>query len=124
MAWRDERPGVQPRLPLQPAIAPSGRDRERLDPPVSVRYRELFASGVGRPPRPRDLESADSTRVAKCAAFAGLPPSGFPRRQPRRSIEDVVIPFPLPCLGSIDASLTKYASRRYHKRASQSNEVI
>src|SRR5882762_4658876 len=109
MAWEDERPGAQLQLPLLPAIAPSERDRERLDPPVSGRCRELFASGVGRPPRPQDLESADSTKVATCAVFAVLPPSGFPRRQPRRSSEDVVIPFLLPCLGSIATSLTKYA---------------
>src|SRR2546422_11056035 len=99
MAWRDERPGVQLHLPLQHAIATSGRDRERRDPPVSVRYRELFASGVRYPPRPQDLESADSTKVATCAAFAVPPPSDFPRRQPRRSNEDVVIPFPHPMLG-------------------------
>src|ERR1700693_2493477 len=98
MAWRDEPPGVQLHLPLQPAIALSGRDRERLDPPVSARYRELFASGVRHPPRPQDLESAGSKKVAPCAAFAVLPASGFPRRQPRRSNEDVVIPFRLPCL--------------------------
>src|SRR5580692_8531315 len=109
MACWDERQGVQLRLPLQPAIAPRGPDRGRLDPLVSVRYRELFASRVGHRPRSQDLESADSTRVAMCAAFAVPPPSGFPRRQPQRSNEDVVIPFALPCLGSIDASLTKYA---------------
>jgi len=28
--------------------------------------------------------------VVMCAVFALLPPSGFPRRQPRRSSEDVV----------------------------------
>src|ERR1700688_5217330 len=83
-------------LPLPPAIALSGRDRERLDPLVSVRYPGLFASRVGHRPRPQGLESADSTRVAMCAAFAVPPPSGFPRRQPRRNNEDVVIPFPLP----------------------------
>src|SRR5882757_9513928 len=37
---------AQPRLPLQPAIARSERDRERLDPPVSGRCRERCASGV------------------------------------------------------------------------------
>src|SRR5579864_9015753 len=110
MAWRDERPGVQLHLPLQPAIAPRGRDQGKLDPQVSARCRELFASGVGHPPRPQDLESADSAKVATCAALAGLPPSGFPLRLPRRSSEDVVVPFPLPCSGSIAASLTKYAS--------------
>src|SRR6266852_5211136 len=110
MPWPDPRPGVQLLLPLQPAITLSGRDRERPDPPVSGRHRELFASEVGCPPRPQDLESADSTKAATCAAFAALPPSDFPRRQPRRSNEDVVIPFQLPCLGSIATSLTKYAS--------------
>src|ERR1700730_11569993 len=97
-ALRDERPGVQLRPPLQPAIAPGGRDRERLDPPVSARYRELFASGVGRLPRLQDLEFAGSTKVERCAVFALLLPSGFLPRQPRRNSEDVVIPFSLPCL--------------------------
>src|SRR5216684_7938632 len=101
MAWRDERPGAQLQLPLQPALAPRGRDRGRLDPPVSVRYRELFASGVGRPPRPQDLESADLTKVVTCAAFALLPPSDFPPVRPRRNSADVVIPFSIPCLRSI-----------------------
>src|SRR6266851_4606522 len=98
MAWRAARPGVQLRLPLQPAITLSERDRERLDQPVSGRRRELFALGVECPPRPQDLESADSTKAAMCAAFAVLPPSGFPRPQPRRSNEDVVIPFLHPML--------------------------
>src|SRR5579863_7940292 len=111
MALRDGRLDVQFRLPLQPAITLIERDRERPDPPVSGQRRELFASGVGCPPRPQDLESAGSTKVATCAVFAELPPSGFRRRQPRRSNEDAVIPLPLPCLESIDASLTKYASR-------------
>src|SRR5467141_728781 len=110
MAWRGERPGVPLRLPLQPAIAPSGRDRERRDPPVSVRCRERGVSRVAHLPPPQDLESADSTKVVTCAVFALLLPSGFPRRQPRRSSEDVVIPFPLPCSGSIDASLTKHGA--------------
>src|SRR5258708_6004924 len=98
MAWEDERPGARLQLPLLPAIALSGRDRERLDPLVSVRCRELFASGVAHLPRPQDLESADSTKVATYAVFVLLPPSDFPRRQPRRNSEDVVIPFALPCL--------------------------
>src|SRR5260370_1070341 len=110
MAWRDERPDVQLRLPLQPAITLCGRNRERLDPPVSGRRLELFASGVGCPPHPQDLESADSRKAATCAALVALPPSGFPSRQPRRSNEDVVIPFPTPCLRSMAPSLTKYAS--------------
>src|SRR6266852_5956571 len=110
MAWRDQRPGVQLRSPLQPVITLSGRDQEKCDPPVSGRHRELFASEVACPPRPQDLESADSTKVATCAEFAVLPPSDFPRRQPPRNNEDVVIPFRLPCLGSIAFSLTKYAS--------------
>src|SRR6267143_1904223 len=110
MAWRGERPGVQLRLPRQPAIAPNGRDRERLDLPVSVRSRERGASGVARLPRPQGLESADSTKVVRCAAFALLPPSDFPPRRPPRNSEDVVIPFPPSCLRSIATSLTKYAS--------------
>src|SRR6266852_5178512 len=109
MAWRDERPGEQLRLPLQPAIAPRGRDQGRLDPPVSARCRERGVSRVAHLPRPQDLESADLAKVAMCAVFAVLPPSSFPRRQPRRSSEDGVVPFPLPCLGSIAPSLTKYA---------------
>src|SRR6267143_580613 len=112
MAWRDELRGVQLRLPLQPAIALSGRDRERLDPPVSVRYRERCASAVGHGPRLQDPESAGSTKVVTCAVFALLRPSDFLPRQPRRNSEDVVIPFPLPCLRGIDASLTKYAPTR------------
>src|SRR5882762_4582240 len=110
MAWRGERPGVPLRLPLQPAIAPSGRDRERLDPPVSVRCRERGVSRVAHLPRSQDLESADLAKVVTCGAFALLPPSDFPRRRPRRNSEDVVVPFPLPCLQSIAPSLTKYAS--------------
>src|SRR5258708_28915015 len=110
MASRDGRPHVQLRLPLQPAIAPRGRDRGRLDPPVSGRYRELFASRVGRPPRPQDLESADSTRVATCAAFAVLPPSDFLPPQPRRNSEDVVIPFPTPMLAKHRCQLNKVCS--------------
>src|SRR4029077_10851441 len=98
MAWRDQRPGVQLRSPLQPATTLSGRDRERHDPPVSGRYRELFASKVEYPLRLQDLESADSTKAATCAAFAERPPSNFPSQQPQRSNEDVVIPFRLPCL--------------------------
>src|SRR4029077_13681642 len=110
MAWRDERPGVQLRLPLQPAIAPSGRDRERLDPPVSVRCRERGVSRVAHLPRPPDPESADLAKVGTCAVFALLPPSDFPPRRPPRNSEDVVTPFPLPCSCSIAPSLTKYAS--------------
>src|SRR5882762_7583440 len=75
MAWRDERPGEQLRLPLQPAIAPCGRDRERLDLPVSVRCRERGVSRVAHLPRPQDLESADLAMVVTCAVLALLPPS-------------------------------------------------
>src|ERR1700730_13416310 len=92
MAWRDERPGEQLRLPLQPAIAPSGRVRERLDLRVSVRYRERGASGVARLPRPPGLESGDSTKVETCAVFALLPPSDFPLRRPQQNNAGVVIP--------------------------------
>src|SRR6266446_2129434 len=98
MAWRDERPGVQLRLPLQPAIAPSGRDRERLDPPVSVRCRERGASGVARLARSQDLESADLAKVVTCAVFALPLPLDFPPQQLRRNSEGVVVPFPLPYL--------------------------
>src|ERR1700719_4519094 len=98
MAGQNERPGEQLRLPLQPAIAPSGRVRERLDLRVSVRCRERGASGVARLPRPQGLESADSTKVVTCAAVAPPPPSDFLPRQPRRSSEDVVIPFSLTML--------------------------
>src|ERR1700674_4999823 len=110
MAWRDERPGEQLRLPLQLAIALSGRDRERLDPRVSVRCRERRASAVGRLPPPQGLESAGSAKVATCAVFAPLRPSDFQPRQPQRNSAGVVIPFSLPCLGSIAPSLAKYAS--------------
>src|ERR1700722_19288377 len=106
MAWQDERPGEQLRLPLQPAIAPSGRVREKLDLRVSVRYRVRGASGVARLPRPQGLESADSTKVVTCAVFA-LPPSDFPPQRPRRSSEDVVIPFPLPMLAKHCSKLNK-----------------
>src|SRR6266850_1457385 len=97
MVWRDERPGERLRLPPQPAIAPCGRVRERLDLPVSVRCRERGVSRVAHPPHPRDLESAGLTKVVTCAAFALLRPSDFRPRRPRRNNEDVVIPFPLPC---------------------------
>src|SRR5271154_683074 len=110
MACWDELPGVQLQLPPLPATAPRGRDRGRLDPPVSGRCRELFESGVERPPRPQDLESAGLGKVVRCAAFAPLPPSDFLPRQPRRNNGDAVIPFPLPCRQGIAASLTKYAS--------------
>src|SRR6266478_7437740 len=112
MAWRDERPGVQLRLPLQPAIAPRGRDQGRLDPQVSARCRELFASGVGRPPRPQDLESADSTKVATCVVFALPPPLDFPPQQLRRNNEDVVIPFPRPISLKHTSQLNKVCFNR------------
>src|ERR1700680_2487785 len=107
MAWQDERPGEQLRLPRQPAIAPSGRVRERLDLQVSFRYRERGASGVARLPRPQGLESADSTKVVTCAAFALPPPSDFLPRQARRNSEDVVIQFPLPMLPKHCSKFTK-----------------
>src|ERR1700677_1244733 len=62
MAWRDERHGEQLRLPLQPAIAPSGRVRERLDLRVSVRYREGDAIEVARLPRAQGLGSVGSRK--------------------------------------------------------------
>src|SRR6266436_1345040 len=111
MACLDERLGEQLRLPLQPATAQRGRDRGRLDPPASVQCRERGASREACLPRPQDLESADSKMVVTCAVFALPLPLDFPPRRPQRNSEDVVIPFPLPCLESIDASLTKYAPK-------------
>src|SRR5437870_12884787 len=109
MAWQDERPGEQLRLPLQPAIAPSGRDQGRHDLPASVQCRERGVSREACLPRPQDLESAGSKMVVTCAVVALPLPLDFPPRRPQRNSEDVVIPFLLPCLESIDASLTKYA---------------
>src|ERR1700682_313656 len=97
MPLPNERPGVQLRLPLQPALVPRGRVRERFDLPLSVRCSERGASVVARLPRPQDLESADSMKVVTCEVFVP-PPSGFPPQRLRRNNEDVVIPFPLPCL--------------------------
>src|SRR5216684_535856 len=110
MALADERSGGQLRLPLRPAKALSGRGRERPDLPVSVRCRERGVSRVARLPRPQDLESADLAKVAMCAVFALPLPSDFLPRQPLRNSEDVLIPFPLPCLTGIAPSLTKYAA--------------
>src|SRR5216684_6460073 len=110
MACLDERPGEQLRLPFQPAIGVLARDRGRFDPPVSGQRREPGVSRVACLSRPQDPESADSKMVVTCAGFAVLLPSGFPRRQPRRSSEDAAIPFVLLCLRSIAPSLTKYAS--------------
>src|SRR5216683_246540 len=107
MAWRDERPAAQLQPPLPPAIALSGPDREMLDPLVSARCRELFASRVGHRPRPQDLESAGLVKVVTCAAFALLPPSDFRPPQPRRNSEDVVIPFPDPMLVRHQCQLNK-----------------
>src|SRR5216684_7717083 len=110
MACRDERPGVQLRPPHQPALAPSGRDREKLDPPVSVRCRERGASGVGRLARSQDLESVDLTKVVTCAAFALLPPSDFLPQPPRRNSEGVVIPLSTPMLMRHRCQLNKVCS--------------
>src|SRR5439155_21679697 len=109
MVWQDGRPAVQLRLPLQPALARLGRDRGRLVPRLLVRCREHYGTAVGRLFRPQDLESADSARVATCAGFVP-PPSGFPPPRLRQNNEDVLIPFPLPCLPGIGPSLTKYGS--------------
>src|SRR5258708_20092268 len=98
MACWDERPGEQLRLPRLLAIAPSERVRERLDPRVSVRFRERGVSGVGRLARSQGLESAGSRKVVKCAAAALLPPSDFLLPQPQRNSEGVVIPFFTPIL--------------------------
>src|ERR1700756_4950007 len=121
MACLDERPGEQPRLPLLPAIAPNARDRERSDPPASTRFRAHGASGVGRLVRSQGLESAGSRKVVTCAAAALLPRSDFLPPQPRRNSEGVVIPFPLPCLQSISASLTKYVANAVK---ATSNEAV
>src|ERR1700751_3320843 len=123
MACLDERPGEQPRLPLLLAIAPNARDREKSDPPASTRFRAHGASGVARLVRSQGLESAGSRKVVTCAAAALLPRSDFLPPQPRRNSEGVVIPFPLPCLQSITASLTKYvanAARPHPMRQSMS----
>src|SRR5258707_13470568 len=110
MGGGGERPGVRLRRPLHLAIAPSGGDRERPAPPVSVRCRERGVSRVAHLPRSQDLESADLAKVVTCAAFALLPPSDFPRRRPRRNSANVVIPCSLSCLRSIAPSVTKYLS--------------
>src|ERR1700722_17502006 len=94
MAWRGEQRGGQLQLPLAPAIARCGRVRERLDLPVSVRYRERDASRVARLPRSQGPESAGLAKVATCAAFALLPPRDSPHRRPRRNSEGVVVPLP------------------------------
>src|SRR6266849_4273157 len=57
MALPDERSGEQSRLPPRPAKALSGRDPEKLDPPVSIRCRELGVSEVRRQSLPQDLGS-------------------------------------------------------------------
>src|SRR6266403_3716629 len=98
MACWDERPGEQLRLPLLPAIAPSEHDRERRDPPVSVRCRERDVSGVAHLAHPQDLESADSKKVVTCAVFAQLRLLDFPPRPLPRNNEDAATPFSLPCL--------------------------
>src|ERR1700722_2642462 len=48
--------------------------------------------------------------AARCVVFAGPPQSNLPPRQPPRNSEGVVVPFPLPYLQSIGASLAKYAA--------------
>src|ERR1700680_516382 len=98
MAWRGYRPVVPLGLPLHPAIAPGGRDREKPDQPASARCRERYASGVWHLPPAQGLESADSTKVVRCAVFALLQPSDFRPRRPQRNNAGVVIPFLLPCL--------------------------
>src|ERR1700722_1368333 len=110
MACQDGRPVEQLRWPRLPAIAPSARDRERFGPRVSVRSRERRASGVGRLARSQDLESADSTKVVTCAAFALLPPSDFLTPRPRRNSEDVAIPFLTPMLVRHRRQLNKVCS--------------
>src|SRR5260370_1395149 len=110
MASGEERPGEQFGFPLHPAIAPCGRVGGGLAPPVSVRFRERGASGVVRLPRPQDLESAGSTKVVTCAAFALQPPSDFLPPRPRRNSEGVVIPFLTPMLARHRFQLNKVCS--------------
>src|ERR1700735_3855693 len=98
MSGEDERPGVQLALPLQPAIAPNARDRERLDPPASAQSLERGVSAIGSLARSQDLEFADSTKAVTCAAFVLLPPSDFLPRRPRRNSGSAVIPFSAPML--------------------------
>src|SRR5258708_26961739 len=124
MACWDERPGEQLRLPRLPAIAPSARDRERLDPRASTRFRGHGASGVALLVRSQDLESAGSRKVVTCAASALLPPSDFLPPRPRRNSEGVAIPFPLPCLQSISASLTKYVANAVNAPSNGAVNVI
>src|ERR1700719_5120667 len=97
MASPDERSRVQLSLPLQPAIGPSGRDRERFDPPVSARCRERRALGVGHRLHLRAPGSAGSTTVVTYAVFALLRRSRFPPRPRQRNSEGVAARFPLPC---------------------------
>src|SRR5882724_9462656 len=123
MACWDEQPGERLRLPRLPAIAPSARDRERFDPLASVRCRERGASGVGRLARSQDLESVDSTKVVRCAAFALLPPSDFRLRQPRQNTEDAVIPFSTPMLARHPCQLNKvYSNSATNARLRHPNE--
>src|SRR5438128_12415954 len=110
MAWQDERPGEQLRLPLQPAIAPSARDQRRHDLPASVQCRERGVSREACLPRPQDLESAGSKMVATCAVVALPLPLDFPPRRPQRNSEDVVIPFPAPMLRKHRCQLNKVCS--------------
>src|ERR1700756_3744474 len=120
MVWQDGRPAVQLRLPLRPAIALLGRDRERLVPLLLVRRREHYGPAVGRLFRSQDLESADSAKVERCAVFAP-PPSDFPPPRLRQNSEDAVIPFRLPCLPGIGSQLNKVW---FDRPTSQSNELI
>src|SRR6266403_228061 len=121
MACWDEQPGEQLRLPRLPAIAPSARDRETLDPRASTRFRGHAASGVALLVRSQDLESAGSRKVVTCAASALLPPSDFLPPRPRRNSEGVVIPFFTPILVRHRCQLNKVCCKR---GTATSNEAV
>src|ERR1700676_724503 len=121
MAYWDERPGERLPLPRLPAIAPSARDPERFDQLASTRFREHGAPGVGRLVRSRDLESAGSRKVVKCAASAVLPPSDFLPQRPPRNSEGVVIPFFTPILVRHRCQLIKVCGKR---RTPTSNQAV
>src|SRR5216684_4138562 len=107
MALPDERSGEQSRLPPRPAKALSGRDPEKLDPPVSIRCRELGVSEVRRQSLPQDLGSADSRKAVTCGVFSSLPPSGSRPRRPQRNSVGVVVPIPTPMLVKYCSQLNK-----------------
>src|SRR5580704_2976634 len=97
MASLDERSREQRLLPLQLAIAPSERDRERRDPPTSVRSRARCVLAIEHRPHLQDRESAGSMKVVTCAVFALLRRSNFPPQRRQRNSEGVAVLSPLPC---------------------------